>query len=451
MRTVVWFRDRDLRVADHPALDEAAAGELIPVYVREPSGPANPHRQAFLARALEALAAALGTRGSGLVTVAGPAAEVLPALAATWKVEQVLALRETDPAGRERDLRVQGQLGRLGIPLRLLEGQTLLPPGALRNGKGEPYRVFTPFARAFLQQFQVARPQPPPRSLPPLPAGVPAPMAAAGGAAGALERMAAFLDGPIGTYLPDRDRPDLPGSSRLSADLACGILSPRTLWHAAGERLGAGSDASVHTFRKQLLWREFAHQLLLERPELLTQPFRPAFAGFPWRRDLDAWSAWTQGRTGYPMVDAAARQLLAEGFVHNRARMVAACFLAKDLMLPYQQGEAHYLAWLADADPACNNLGWQWSAGCGCDAQPWFRVFNPVTQGQRFDPQGGYVRRWLPELAALPAKWIHQPWAAPADVLARAGVTLGVTYENPIIDHGLARRRFLDQAKAWLG
>jgi deoxyribodipyrimidine photo-lyase len=204
--------------------------------------------------------------------------------------------------------------------------------------------------------------------------------------------------------------------------------------------------AGARSFLNELVWREFAHHTLWDRPELLERPFRPAFQGFPWRRDERSWRAWAGGRTGYPVVDAAARQLLEEGFVPNRARMIAASFLAKHLLVDFRRGEAHYLRYLADADPASNDLGWQWSAGCGCDAQPWFRIFNPVAQGERFDPGGAYVRRWVPQLAGMPARWIHRPWEAPADALAAAGVRLGVDYPRPIVDHALARARFLEVA-----
>jgi deoxyribodipyrimidine photo-lyase len=193
------------------------------------------------------------------------------------------------------------------------------------------------------------------------------------------------------------------------------------------------------------LWREFSHHLLWTWPELLKRPFRSAFAGFPWREDAADWEAWREGRTGYPLVDAAARQLRAEGFVHNRARMVAASFLAKHLMLDWRLGEAHYLAWLTDGDWAQNNAGWQWSAGCGCDAQPWFRIFNPVAQGLTFDPEGAYVKRWVPELADCPAASIHTPWKAPKPLRVR------LDYPDPIVDHAFARQRFLATAKAHLG
>ncbi len=227
---------------------------------------------------------------------------------------------------------------------------------------------------------------------------------------------------------------DREGTSRLSADLHFGRVSAASCWAAASGRPGA------EAWQRQLVWREFAHHLLREWPGVLEDPFQGAFRGFPWRSDPALFQAWVEGRTGYPIVDAAARQLLATGYVHNRARMVAASFLVKHLLVDYRLGEAHYLAHLQDADLANNSMGWQWSAGCGCDAQPWFRVFNPVLQGRRFDPDGAYVRAWVPELAALPSRAIHSPW--------EAGLPTG--YPSPIVDHAFARERFLALAKEHL-
>jgi deoxyribodipyrimidine photo-lyase len=263
----------------------------------------------------------------------------------------------------------------------------------------------------------------------------------AGGERAGQERLKRFLTGPIAHYDMDRDRMDRPGTSRLSADLHFGTLSVRSVWSALD-----GSGGSLTRYRSELLWREFSHYTLWHHPAVLTEPFRPEFKGFPWLRGKQAeagYEAWWRGLTGYPVVDAAARQLLHEGFVHNRARMIAASFLTKHLLVNYQRGELHYLRYLTDGDLAQNNLGWQWSAGCGCDAQPYFRVFNPVTQGERFDPDGEYVRRWVPELSEVPAKYIHAPWQAPADILKRANVRLGTDYPTPIVDHASARQRFL--------
>jgi deoxyribodipyrimidine photo-lyase len=218
------------------------------------------------------------------------------------------------------------------------------------------------------------------------------------------------------------------------------------VWHEAGRALDQAS-LGYQKFTTELLWREFTHTTLWDRPELLNTPFRKDFVRFPWTTNAAWLDAWKQGTTGYPVVDASARQLLGEGYVHNRARMISASFLTKHLLCSYQEGEAHYMKYLVDGDWAQNNAGWQWSAGCGCDAQPYFRVFNPISQGEKFDPNGDYVRRWVPELAALDAKYIHAPWTAPPLTLRAAGITLGKHYPMPIVDHAAARSLFLDTAK----
>jgi deoxyribodipyrimidine photo-lyase len=352
------------------------------------------------------------------------------------------------------------------VPFELFEGENLHRPGTLRTGEGNPFSVFTPFSQAFLRQVDVPKPLPPPRRLPPLPADV-KPEAAriptldelgitknarvlAGGESRSNERLKDFLGGPGRSYETGRDRLDQPGTSRLSQDLKFGTLSPRAVWHAAHEALG-GSPRALSAFRNELLWREFTHSTLWDRPELSTEPFRPKWKGFPWRFDEALWRSWVEGKTGYPVVDAAARQLLGEGFVHNRARMIAASFLTKHLLIDYRRGEKHYLDTLTDGDWANNNAGWQWSAGCGSDAQPYFRIFNPTAQGNKFDPTGDYVRTWVPELAKLPPKFIHAPWLAPANALSAAGVELGRNYPAPVVDHAEARLRFLEVARAHLG
>lgn len=463
MRSIVWFRGKDLRLADHGPLAEAArCGEVIPLFVLDPFffSPERardlPHRMQFLLDALRCLEAGLSALGTRLLVVPGRSVDMLPKLAFRWKVDQVLAHRWVEPFGRERDRRIAGALGREGIAFRLFEGETLLPPGSIRTAQGAPFRVFTPFARACAAALHLDAPLPAPGTLPPLPVGLEAELGAVpaledlglapnpriqeGGEAAGRARLTAFLSGPLDRYGLDRDRMDLAGTSRLSADLKFGTLAARTVWRAVADHGGPGAGP----FLNELLWREFSHHLLWEWPELLERPFRSAFAGFPWREDDAALQAWADGRTGYPVVDAAARQLKAEGFVHNRARMVAASFLAKHLMVDWRRGEAHYLRWLTDGDWAQNNAGWQWSAGCGCDAQPWFRIFNPVAQGLRFDPEGAYVRRWVPELADCPSAFVHEPCKAPRAIRIR------LDYPEPIVDHGLARARFLATAKAHL-
>ncbi|MCW5774335.1 MAG: FAD-binding domain-containing protein, partial [Rhodospirillaceae bacterium] len=252
-----------------------------------------------------------------------------------------------------------------------------------------------------------------------------------------------FLAGPAARYATDRDRPDLPGTSRLSPHLHFGEIGPRQIWHAPKGSDPLSGKRGLTPFLRQLGWREFAYHLLFHAPHLPEAPLRPAFAGFPWRDDPAALAAWQRGQTGYPAVDAAMRELWRTGWMHNRLRMVAASFLVKHLLLPWQAGEAWFWDTLVDADLANNAASWQWVAGSGTDAAPYFRIFNPVAQGERFDPDGAYVRRYVPELARLPNRYLHRPWTAPEAVLAAAGVALGATYPLPIVDHGAARARAL--------
>ena len=441
LRSLVWFRGRDLRLEDQPALAAAASGpELIPLVVRDPAETEAPFRDAFRDRALAALDQDLRERGSRLVSVAGDPLTLLPGLVQAWGVTRVEALRRVEPSWRALDDRLQVALAGVGCRLTLHEGDTLAPPGSVRTGSGGPFSVFTPFSRAFSRQISVPWPLPVPARLPPVPAEVPSSSGFPEPGEPVRQRLEGFLAERLAGYGEGRNRMDQDGISRLSGDLRAGTLSVRTLWHAVSACLGAGFDADVRAYLNELLWREFAHHVLWERPELVREPFRGNWADFPWRTDPEAFAAWQEGRTGQPLVDAAARELLATGFVHNRARMVAASYLCKQLMLDWRLGEAHYRRFLVDGCEAANSLGWQWSAGCGVDAQPWFRIFNPETQGRKFDPAGAYVRRWVPELASVPDRFLHAPqlWDRPLD------------YPAPIVDHGLARQRFLAAAKASL-
>jgi deoxyribodipyrimidine photo-lyase len=462
VRTIVWFRGKDLRVADHaPLADAAAAGDVVPLFVLDPyffapaRAAALPHRMQFLLDGLVELAARIAALGSRLVVVPGRSVEVVPRLCATWRADRVVAHRWTEPFARERDRRIAAELG---DRFALYPGETLHPAGELRSHGGTPYEVFGQFARAFERVARIERPRRAPRRLPPLPdlAAVPEtpipdlatlglprnPALQIGGEKAARARLVRFVCDVAPRYAASRDRLDVDGTSRLSADLKFGTLAVREAWHAVGDALG-GDHPGAARFRAELLWRELAYHTLWDRPDVLTSPFRAGWRDFPWRDDEAAFRAWTVGATGYPVVDAAARQLLAEGFVPNRARMIAASFLTKDLLIDLRRGEAHYLRLLTDGDWANNDLGWQWAAGSGCDAQPYFRVFNPVVQGERFDPDGAYVRRWVPELARVPARFVHRPWQAPPEVLARAGLVLGRDYPRPIVDHAMARERFL--------
>jgi len=417
-RTLVWFRGKDLRVSDHAPLASAlAAGELVPLFVLDPyffaaeRAQELPHRMQFLLESLSALQKNIARLGSQLVLAAGKSVEVVPELARRFGVTRVVAQRWTEPFGRERDRRVAASLH---VPFQLFDGETLMAPESVRNGSGQPFSVFSPFARALRKQLPRQVPLKAPAKLPPLPRALPAvsvalptlaslgiahnPRLQPGGERAARTRLSAFLKGPASGYDGQRDRMDLAGTSRLSADLKFGTLSVRSVW-AALEPLRQRAPRAALSYTNELLWREFTHATLWDRPELLQRPFRADFEGFPWRFEEADWQAWRDGKTGYPIVDAAARQLLSEGFVHNRARMIAASFLTKHQLIDYRCGEAHYMKYLTDGDWAQNNAGWQWSAGCGTDAQPYFRVFNPTLQGEKFDLSGDYVRRSVPELA----------------------------------------------------
>jgi deoxyribodipyrimidine photo-lyase len=478
LRTLVWFRGKDLRIADHAPLRAAIEsakdgnGGVIPVFVLDDHffAPAEarriPFRMQFLLESLTSLAANLEHLGSRLILAPGRSIDNIPELATTWKVDRVVAQSWVAPIGRARDRAVSQALQASKIPLQLFDTETLCPPGTLRTGAGDPYSVFTAFARAFAK-VKVDAPLSAPRSLPPLPRDVKLgktslptleslglehnPRVQPGGERNARTRLTTWLKRDAKDYDELRNLMAVDGTSRLSADLKFGTLSVRTVWQAVDRALRELSPDALRVYQNELLWREFAHSTLFDRPHLLKQPFRSEWRDFPWRDDEKGWQAWVDGHTGYPVVDAAARELLATGFVHNRARMIAASFLAKHLLIDFRRGERHYFDLLTDGDWANNDAGWQWSAGCGCDAQPWFRIFNPVTQGEKFDAEGAYVRTWVPELARMPAKYLHAPWLAPDSVLKEAGVRLGTDYPRPIVDHTRARQRFLDTAKKHLG
>lgn len=426
---------------DHPALASATEPEhLIAVVVRDPARPETPFRSAFQEAALGRLDTELRARGSRLVVLEGDAEAALGEGVQRWGVDRVEVLARVEPHWRAVDDRLRA---RLGQRFHLHVGDTLSPPGSVRTLSGSPFAVFTPFARAFSRQVDVPRPLPAPQSLPPLPPELLhlPPWTGTVPSESSEDRLASFLEERLEGYGTGRNALGRDGISHLSADLRAGALSVRTLWHAVSVRLGQGFDDDVHAYLNELLWREFAHHVLWERPQLVSQPFRATWQSFPWRRDPADLAAWQEGRTGYPVVDAAARELLATGFVHNRARMVAASFLTKHLMLDWRLGEAHYRRLLVDGCEAANSLNWQWSAGCGVDAQPWFRIFHPTTQGQKFDPGGDYVRKWVPELGDVPDRFLLTPhtWGRRLD------------YPAPIVDHAVARARFLSVAKAYLG
>lgn len=457
----IWWIRRDLRLHDNDALTRAldAAERVIPVFVCDPALRARPaharaaRRQAFLFAGLRALDADLTARGAGLIVRSGDPCTVLHELVEQTGATMVIAERDVSPYAHRRDARV-----RRHVPLELVPGVTVHDPRSVRKADGTPYTVFTAFARAWASQPMPTRRDilSAPRSLPALPAGLrsePLPIDAEplhfpAGEAAARARVRAFVHGteaPIHAYASARDRVDHDGTSALSPYLRFGMLSARTAVVAACEAGGRltqrplPNGASV--WLSELVWREFYLAILGAFPSVLGHAFNARLRHVAWRDAPDDLAAWQHGRTGYPIVDAAMRQLTTTGWMHNRARMIVASFLTKDLLLDWRAGEAWFMEQLVDGDPAANNGGWQWTAGTGTDAAPYFRVFNPVRQAERFDPDGTYVRRWVPELAGLPAPGIHAPWTVPPLALHAAGVTLGTTYPRPIVEHAAARTR----------
>jgi len=461
---VVWFR-QDLRLADNPALTAAAATgrAVVPLYVLDDDtpGPWKPGGASrwWLYHSLAALDCALRAAGSQLVLRRGNAAAVVPAAAREAGATRVAWNRCDEPFAIRRDDAIAETLRASGIAAESFNAALLFEPWTVKTGSGGPYRVFTPFWRACLAAPAPQAPLPKPRRLA-APKRWPSgerlgdwrlkptrPDWAAGfatvwqpGEEGARARLRGFVDQRLARYADGRDRPADEATARLSPHLHFGEIGPRQVWHAVrGRETG---DAAAK-FLSEIGWREFAHHLLFHFPEMPMANLRDGFERFPWRSDAAALRAWQCGRTGYPTVDAGMRELWRTGWMHNRVRMIAASFLVKHLLIDWREGARWFWDTLVDADLANNSAGWQWVAGTGADAAPFFRIFNPVTQGEKFDAGGAYVRCWVPEIARLPDRWLHRPWAAPADVLANAGVRLGETYPAPIVDHGQARKRAL--------
>ncbi len=419
----------------------------------------------WLHESLKALAQKLAAVGGRLTLRRGAALDLLPALVDETGATAIFLTRCYEPYAADLERKLADLLRAKHVDCRRFGGNLLFEPEALATKSGLPYRVFTPFYKACLN---LPRPNPPltaptglgaPPDLPPtdrladwrlLPDR---PDWAGGlreswrpGEAGARRRLETFLENAISEYKDLRDRPDRTGTSRLSPHLHFGEISPRQCWHlvsAVVQSSGGKGDGGAQAFLRELIWREFSYHLLHHWPDLPEKPFRREFADFPWAEDRSKLSTWQKGSTGYPIVDAGLRELWHCGWMHNRVRMIVASFLVKDLLIPWQDGAAWFWDTLVDADLANNSASWQWVAGCGADAAPYFRIFNPVLQGRKFDPDGVYVRRWIPELAGLPNASIHEPWQADQHDLRRAGVTLGKTYPRPMVDHAAARKRAL--------
>jgi deoxyribodipyrimidine photo-lyase len=458
---IVWFR-QDLRLADNPALAAALASgrSLLLLYLLDDETPGKWKIGAaarwWLHKSLEALGREIAKRGGALMLRRGRAESVLPQVLQETGARAVFWNRCYEPYAVARDAALKQSLSRASIEVQSFNASLLFEPWTVKTKGGEPFKVFTPFWRACVQQGVDRTPLHAPKRLP---AALPH-MASdslgdwallptqpnwtlgfepewAPGEAGAHAALQRFLAARLSDYAEARNDLAVNATSRLSPHLHFGEISPLQVWSATGDAPGAAK------FLSEIGWREFSYNLLFHWPSLPETNWRETFDAFPWREDTAALEAWRRGRTGYPVVDAAMRELWTTGYMHNRARMIAASFLIKHLMIDWRHGEGWFWDTLLDADLANNAASWQWVAGSGADAAPYFRIFNPVTQGERYDSEGAYVRRWLPEIAGLPNAVIHRPWEASTAQLSAAKVELGRTYPRPIVDHAQARERAL--------
>jgi len=470
MRPVIlWFR-RDLRLGDNPALAAAidTGRPILSVYILDESGEGRRPGAAslwWLDKSLRALDVALRRRGGRLLLRRGDSEAELRRLIDQTGADQVFMNRRFEPQAFARDADIAHALKAEGVACHGFNGSLLARPGAVLTGAGKPYRVFTPFLKALLQAALERPATPAPETLvtPEAPGSddvdawglhPSAPEWSRGfdwtpGEAGAASALSAFIETGLADYAIDREAPGRRGTSRLSPHLHWGEISPWRLVQEARRAAAEGRAVSAQAdkFIAEIGWREFSAHLLHQFPYMAECGFRPEFDDMPWRTDPDGLAAWKAGRTGYPLVDAGMRELWTTGWMHNRVRMVVASFLVKHLLIDWREGETWFWDTLVDADLASNVQNWQWVAGSGADAAPYFRIFNPIIQGEKFDADGCYVRCWIPELGALPERWLHAPWTAPTAVLAEAGVRLGQTYPYPIIDHSQARRRALAALK----
>ena len=465
---IVWFR-QDMRLTDNPALSAALASyeRVIPVYIHADDAKSGwSHGAAsrwWLHHSLESLDASLRERGSRLIIrCKGSSADLLERLVEETGATHLYWNRLYEPHHIERDRTIKKRLLEQGLEVSSFNGALLFEPWEITKSDGSPFRVFTPFWKACVKKSLPAGHGDSPGQLPAVSKHISSEKLASldllpnirwdsglaenwrPGEAGAHDCLDAFLEDRVLRYKDDRDRPDRAGTSRLSPHLHFGEISPRQVVGISNQAVDSsnqpGMVGGTEAFVREVGWREFGYHLLYHFPHTVDKPLYDRFDAFPWERDyarnLDAWQ---HGRTGIPIVDAGMRELWHTGWMHNRVRMIVASLLTKNMLIPWQEGARWFWDTLVDADLASNTQGWQWTAGCGADAAPYFRIFNPVLQGEKFDPDGAYVRRWVPELKRLPAAFIHKPWEAPALVLKDAGVVLGKTYPKPMVDHGKAR------------
>ena len=454
--TIVWLR-RDLRLTDNPALHAAVESgkPLVLLYIDE----ANRGRalggaaEVWLHHSLSSLMQSITAIGGQLVLRRGKAANILDEIIEQTGADEVHWNRRYEGWARDIDEAIKTDLKSRGLKAESHKANLLIEPWEVATKTGGFYKVFTPFWRAAKNVFTVDAPLGTPQTLT-CASDMPSDDLAAWGflpvtpdwgskmlthhtpgEAGAMERLTDFLNGPVETYAEQRDNPaNASGTSKLAPHMAYGEISPRQVWVTAKQ-----SERDTEPFLRQIGWREFSYTLLFYNPELATKNYKPYFDKFEWKSDDEKVEAWRHGLTGYPFVDAGMRELWQTGWQHNRVRMVCASFLIKHLLTDWRVGEAWYWDTLLEADPASNAASWQWVAGSGADAAPYFRIFNPFSQGEKFDKEGDYVRKYVPELKGLPKKYLNQPWTAPQDVLDKAGVVLGETYPRPVVDHKQAR------------
>ena len=461
---IVWFR-QDLRLADNPALVHAVQSgrPIICVYVLDDETPKQwkwgGASRWWLHGSLASLSKHVADKGGRLILRRGRADAVIEMLVSGSDAEAIFWNRCYEPFAIARDRKLKTSLAGKKVRVQSFNGSLLCEPWDVKTKTGGSYRVFTPFWRAARQTVSREKPHPVPSEIHFCESAIgsdkledwkllphePEPDWASGlremwtpGESAARDALRDFVD-RLGKYPKGRDRPDRDYTSRLSPHLHWGEISPRQVWHTVSAHHGSGSDK----FLSEIGWREFSHHLLFHNPHLPEKALRQEFEKMAWRRDGKSFRAWTKGQTGIPIVDAGMRQLWKTGWMHNRVRMIAASLLVKHLLIDWRHGEEWFWDTLVDADLANNSENWQWVAGCGADASPFFRIFNPVLQGENFDPEGDYVRRYVPELANMPGSHIHRPWDAPADMLAEAGVRPGENYPKPIVDLDQGRKRAL--------
>lgn len=465
---IIWFRS-DLRVEDNPALNAAieTGKPVIPLYVLEPAtcgrrglGGAS---KWWLDKSLKSLSSSIERMGGQLILRAGEPKDIIENIISATGADAIFWNRRYGEAERNIDSELKEKFSEQGLSVRSFNGCLLTEPWTIKTGSGSHFRVFTPYWKNVRANYELPEAYPAPTEMifhkvesdalvdwglhPTKPDwSVEFDASWTPGEQGAENRLTDFLERAVSAYAVDRNRPDLEGgTSGLSPHLAFGEIAPTQIWRATQSRIASGEidEDSAMVFLSEIVWREFSYVLLYHYPNLADENYNKNFSAMPWRESNEDYKAWCEGQTGYPIVDAGMRQLWQTGWMHNRVRMIVASFLTKHLLIKWQKGEDWFWDTLVDADPASNAASWQWTAGTGADAAPYFRVFNPITQGQKFDATGDYVRKWCPELAKLPNKFLFSPWEADPVTLASASVTLGETYPHPIVEHKIGRERAL--------